>query len=165
MVKLQCGLNCGFITSHVFLGNPLEKFLLLFWLWRQRHFTHNINNVLKFTLWWYMRHCGGRELRTVPAVGDKWLHSITAPSITAAQMSVFTAFHGRKWQNANVISIKNSQSLHYMGINYVGNLNDPHLKQILPEPALINSFIVDQVEVEISWSSRVQVENISFCTC
>ena len=98
----------------------------------------------------------GLRLWTVPAVRDKWLHSITAQSITDAQMSIFMALHGWKWQKANVISPpKKGPTLN--GINYVGNLNDPTLKQILPEPRLIKMFQWGAEWGHISCSSRFQI--------
>lgn len=69
-------------------------------------------------------------------------------------MSIFMALHWRKWQNANVTSIKKLPILHT--INYAGNIDGPCLKQILPEPRLIEMFQCRAEWSHFSCSSRYQ---------
>lgn len=90
-------------------------------------------------VWVEVRGWGG-ELSPPPR--DKWLLSITARSITAAQMSIFTALQERKMTKLkchpkNKAGKKNC-TLHW--INYVKCFNDLHLGQILPKPRLIKMF-------------------------
>lgn len=136
---------CFLVTFlHLSLFSPITFFPLPSCHHKKHHHSYKMHTIYIQTctfqgVWVEVRGWGG-ELSPPPR--DKWLLSITARSITAAQMSIFTALQERKMTKLkchpkNKAGKKNC-TLHW--INYVKCFNDLHLGQILPKPRLIKMF-------------------------